>query len=120
MLAINMNDLKQILLPIGFFITIIGIHYFYGYISNNDLENRLKEYYEDKKITEITKLRPSEKIRNGVPNNLYFRIFSKGFTIFSRFESNYYRVIEFENGSEIFVEMKIRRKRIIELKEFKG
>lgn len=111
-----MMEIALTLIIIGLIVIAFGIFIFNSYISEEKLESQLQDHY-DKEIESITKLTTQERIRYGVPLNIFIKLMF----ILTRFESHYYRAIEFKNEEDfIYVDALIKRRTIVELNEFEG
>ena len=114
-----MEDVTLTLAIITLFVWILGIYIYSVYVSDEDLETLLKEYYPGEEIESISKFSIHDKIKYRIPINLYFLLATKVFGVFSKIGHNYFRIIEFKNNNKSKnVDILIRRRIIIRLKEF--
>lgn len=93
------------------------------FISTKDLITLIDPLYSNSefKITEISKLGITEKLRYGVPSSL-FALYSAFFNLFTRFDKSHFRRIERvdKEGNEevIYLEIKVKRRKYIAHNEF--
>lgn len=101
------------------------IQFFYRYVTGKQIELIITNYYIDLglEVKEISKLTLTERIKYGVPLNFIMSIYGFFFTIFSRLGDNHFRKIETVNEDNeeqiVYIDLYIKKRKLVELKEFK-
>lgn len=93
------------------------------YVGNNKIKNAIVKHYQDQgfDVTKISGLNLTERIKYGVPLIPVFRMYNYYFGIFSgKIDYVQKATIIDRNGNESlkYVELKIRRKKVMAFNEF--
>ncbi len=108
----------------GIFYILVVVQLYIRYISSDKLYSLISDYYEKQGyiVKDINDLTMTERIKYGVPLNMFLKLYGSLFTIFTKFGENHFRRIELmdSQNNEItkYIDCFVRNRKLLDCKEF--